>query len=66
MGSCKWWTKRVGVNVLDELYRARAALGPQAALAKLAIFSRRGFTDELRARSRREDVALVTASGLFR
>lgn len=65
LASCKWWTKPVGVNVVEELYRAKAALGSEAARAKLAIFSRRGYTDALRAQAKREGVTLVTAPDLF-
>lgn len=65
LGSCKWWTRKVGENILDELHEARAALGPKAAQAKLAIFSRAGFTDALHDRSKREDVSLVGVRELF-
>lgn len=65
LGSCKWWTSKVGENVLDELYEARMVLGPKAAQANLAVFSRAGFTDALRERADRENVALVEAADLF-
>jgi hypothetical protein len=65
LGSCKWWRRKVGANVLDELYEGKVALGPKAAQAKLAIFSRAGFTDALNERAEREDVLLVGARELF-
>jgi AAA+ ATPase superfamily predicted ATPase len=65
LGSCKWWSKKVGENVLDELYEARTALGPKAAQARFAIFSRSGFTTGLVRRAEREGVALVQATDLF-
>ena len=65
LGSCKWWTKQAGVNVLDDLHRARALLGPKAAQAQLALFARSGFTDALRERATAENVALVGVADLF-
>jgi hypothetical protein len=65
LGSCKWSTKAVGTDVLDELYRGRAVLGPKAAQAELVLFSRSGFTKGVRERAKREQVRLVEVSGLF-
>lgn len=65
LGSCKWWTKPVGVNVLDELYEARAVLGSKAAQARLALFSRAGFTDAVWDRAEPERILLVEPADLF-
>lgn len=65
LGSCKWWTSKVGENVLDDLHEAKTVLGPKAAQAKLALFSRAGFTEALRGRAEREDVVLVEVADLF-
>ncbi len=65
LGSCKWWRKPVGEQVLDELYMARAALGPKAARARLLIFARNGFVGSLDDRAAQEGVTLVQAADLF-
>ena len=64
VGSCKW-RKTVGTDVLSQLRAQQEALGPKAARARLAIFAREGFTDELRGEAAEEDVLLVTAADLF-
>ena len=65
LGSCKWWRKRVGPAELDALYDARAALGPKAAQARLALFARGGFTPEVVERAALESVSLVGLDDLF-
>jgi len=65
LGSCTWWTRQVGENVLHDLYHAKAALGAKAAHARLAIFSRAGVTERLRARAAHEDVVLINVDDLF-
>jgi uncharacterized protein len=65
LGSCKWSTRALGTDVLDELYRGRAVLGPKAAQAELVLFSRSGFTRAARERGEREAVHLVEISDLF-
>lgn len=65
LGSCKWRRRPVGEDVLDELYEARASLGPAAARARLAIFARAGFSPALLARATAENVRLVEAAELF-
>jgi AAA+ ATPase superfamily predicted ATPase len=65
LGSCKW-ARRIGVDVLDELREAQAALGGKAATARLALFARSGFDAPLRRRAADEGVLLVTAADLFR
>lgn len=64
VGSCKW-RKHVGTDVLGQLRAQQEALGPKAARARLVIFAREGFTDELRGEAAEEDVLLVTAADLF-
>jgi AAA+ ATPase superfamily predicted ATPase len=64
LGSCKW-RRTVGTEVLDALHDAQASLGGKAAGARLALFARRGFSADLRARAADEDVLLVTAADLF-
>ncbi|MEI6452917.1 MAG: DUF234 domain-containing protein [Actinomycetes bacterium] len=65
LGSCKWWRKRVGVAELDDLHRARAALGPKAAQAKLVLFARSGFSRQVEERAALENVSLVGLADLF-
>lgn len=64
LGSCKW-RRTVGADVLDALHDAQASLGGKAINARLALFARRGFSAELKARAADEDVLLVTAADLF-
>ena len=49
LGECKWWEDRVGLNVLDTL-RERRMKTPYGRTqpAQYALFSRSGFTEELR------------------
>ncbi|MEW6756069.1 MAG: DUF234 domain-containing protein [Candidatus Latescibacterota bacterium] len=65
LGSCKWSCNRVGEGVLDELYRARAAMGPKAAQARLVLFARAGLTKALMERAVREGVMLVEPAEMF-
>ncbi len=65
LGSCKWWRNPVGEGALDDLYTARAALGPKAAQARIAIFARTEFSKSLRERAARHGVTLVELAELF-
>lgn len=65
LGSCKWWTKPVGTNVLDKLYKAKAVLGSKAAQGRLALFSRAGFTEAVLERADAENIVLVEPADLF-
>ena len=65
LGSCKWLTRPVGTKPLDDLYHARATLGPKAAQAQLAIFSKNGFAEDLERRAAGEGVHLVDVSDLY-
>jgi hypothetical protein len=65
LGSCKWRRSRMGVAELDDLHRARAALGPRAAQAKLVLFARGGFTRQVVERAALEKVSLVGLADLF-
>lgn len=64
LGSCKW-THRPGARMLDQLYEHRALLGARAAQARLVLFARDGFPQELRKRGEAEDISLVSATDLF-
>lgn len=69
VGECKWWSGPVGENVLAALRRRTGVLlsrtagrwrqPPQVAYA---LFSRSGFTPELRVTAEREGVLLVEAA----
>jgi uncharacterized protein len=65
LGSCKWSSRPVGPAVLDDLYAAKSMLGPKAAQARLVIFSKSGFKDELRLRAEQETVVLAEVDDLF-
>ncbi|MCX6371497.1 MAG: ATP-binding protein, partial [Actinobacteria bacterium] len=66
LGECKWSTRPVGLDVLNslrtrrELFRAATGTGPKEP-ARLALFSRSGFTRGLLAEAKAEGVLLVTA-----
>jgi hypothetical protein len=64
VGSVKW-RRIAGVDVLDDLLEQQVALGPGARNAKLLIFAREGFTDDLQQRANDEGITLVTARDLF-
>lgn len=64
VGSCKW-ARTAGEDALDALRDQKAALGGQAATAKLVLFAREGFTREVRRRAPDEGVLLVAAGDLF-
>lgn len=55
-GECKWWREPVGENVLDRLIEnaERAAYGGVASGRHYFVFSRSGFTSDLRARGERD------------
>jgi AAA+ ATPase superfamily predicted ATPase len=65
LGSCKWSSEPIGPAILDQLHEAKATLGPKAAQARLALFSKSGFAHELAARAESEQVVLVEVSDLF-
>lgn len=65
VGSCKWTKNPVKESVLDDLHIARTALGPKAAKAELALFSKSGFSQEVKSRAKREQVHLITVEDLF-
>lgn len=67
-GECKWWKDPVGENVLDRLVEnsARARYGREAPGRHHLVFSRSGFTGDLRARGGRDPrVHLVDPDGLL-
>lgn len=65
LGSCKWSTRQVGENVLDDLYHVRGVLGRPATRAALVLFSRAGFTQAVRTRAKDEGITLVEVADLF-
>jgi AAA+ ATPase superfamily predicted ATPase len=65
LGSCKWHRGKVGTAVLDQLYEHKGLLGKQAAQARLALFSRDGFHDDVVDRAASENVILITTADLF-
>lgn len=66
VGECKWSTRPVGTNILEELKRKTAALlqGSEFRTVCQAIFSRAGFTRALEAKARAEGVLLYTPEAL--
>lgn len=66
-GACKWSSRPVGTNVLDDLLQRATALNEEvgAKTVSCALFARRGFTDALQARACHEDVRLFTADDLY-
>ena len=60
LGECKWWDDRVGLNVLERL-RLTSGKTRYAATTELALFSRAGFTDEVKA----SGVRLVDLAKLY-
>jgi hypothetical protein len=70
LGECKWSTRAIGVGILDQLKRSGASLLAGEGYLKTAhpitytLFSRSGFTPELRELAARENVILVEASDL--
>jgi AAA+ ATPase superfamily predicted ATPase len=65
LGSCKWHRGKVGTAVLDQLYEHKGLLGKQAAQARLALFARDGFHDDVVDRAASENVILITTADLF-
>ena len=70
LGECKWSTRAIGVGILDQLKRSGASLLAGEGYLKTGhpitytLFSRSGFTPELRELAARENVILVEASNL--
>lgn len=65
LGSCKWSRRPVGEDALEALLASRDVIDGRTANARLAMFSRRGFTRTLQRRAAQEGVLLVTADELF-
>jgi AAA+ ATPase superfamily predicted ATPase len=66
VGECKWSSRPVGVSILNELNQASAALVAQGQRGRLhyALFSRAGFTEELKQLAHKEGVLLYEAADL--
>jgi AAA+ ATPase superfamily predicted ATPase len=65
-GECKWTTRPVGANVLDDLKRKAYPLVQSLGLreAHYALFARSGFTEALTSRAQHENVLLVGPESL--
>ncbi len=66
VAECKWTTRPVGVNILDDLVRKAMSLPRRGQWSRIeyALFSRSGFTASLVARAREEGVRLVGLADL--
>lgn len=68
-GECKWWSAKVGVNVLERLRETsgRSSYEQNAGQRYHLLFSRSGFTPELKRRLRKEkDLRLIGPAELLR
>jgi len=61
LGECKWASRPVGTNILDDLQRHAQPLLQKGSWPRVqyALFSRSGFTPDLEARARSEGVLLI-------
>jgi len=66
LGECKWTTKPVGENILDDLERKAQPLLDQGRYSQVhyALFSRSGFTPALEARAQAESLLFITPQTL--
>lgn len=66
LGECKWSSRPVGVNLLEDLKRKgeSVATGQEGARIGYALFARSGFTPALRRQAADEGVWLVSAEEL--
>jgi len=67
VGECKWTTRSVGTNILDDLKRKAHPLIRRGnwTHTHYALFSRSGFTSALEARAKDKDVLLVGPESLL-
>lgn len=65
VGECKWSDSLVDTDVLRQLRSAATAVPGTGASTTLALFSREGFTDRLRATADHEGILLFTAVDLL-
>lgn len=63
VGECKWKNDRIGVSVFHQL-EERAALLRDGKALRYVLFSKAGFTDDLK-RLARDDLSLVNLDALF-
>jgi AAA+ ATPase superfamily predicted ATPase len=65
LGECKWRTTRTGIDILEELLRKSGIL-PGFSTKQYALFSRSGFTAELkRTAEQRKDIMLISPADMF-
>lgn len=64
---CKWWDKPVGITILEQL-KAKTAHLPETMQQRLsfALFSRSGFTPELKGIANTENITLIAPADLLR
>ena len=67
LGECKWSSKMVGENIMDDLLRKANALTSEQAQQQMhyILFARSGFTSALQTRSQRDGVRLITLGELL-
>jgi len=64
-GECKWRNAQIGVDTLDDLIR-KAELFPAFANINYMLFSKTGFTDELRDRAVKQNIiTLIDVEDMF-
>ncbi len=66
LGECKWSRDPVDIGVLDDLVEAQSVIGPKANQATLVLFSKSGFSDELRERAATDGVQLFSVEDIFK
>jgi AAA+ ATPase superfamily predicted ATPase len=61
VGECKWSTKPVGINILEDLQRKTHLLRLEGDWQQVhyALFSKSGFTPELQTKAQSENILLV-------
>jgi hypothetical protein len=67
-GECKWWKSEVGENILDQLIERskRTSYGKDAARKEYLLYSRIGFTNDLRRRARTDSaIHLLSTTDLL-
>ena len=66
VGECKWTIHPVGASVLDDLKQKAEVLMKEHQIKKVqfALFSRKGFTADVEAKSKNEGIRLFTADSI--
>jgi AAA+ ATPase superfamily predicted ATPase len=68
VGECKWSSKPVGLNILEELKQKAPTLAKDANLTKInyCLFSRSGFTPALEKQAQKDEIMLFGVEALVR